>query len=71
MPDILRANGSSALKLDGIVVKKFFGFKQQVEVTGWCSECFSEVPNPLLGCPNCRRTRYPSILDLDEGPNKK
>lgn len=68
VPDILRANGAATLKLDAKVVKKFFGFKQHVEVTGWCTECFSEVPNPLLGCPNCSRTRHPSILDLDEGP---
>ena len=69
VPEILLANHSDTLKLDGKVVKKFFGFKQQVEVTGWCSECFSEVPDPKLGCPNCRRTNdRPSILDLDEGP---
>ncbi|MBI1881980.1 MAG: hypothetical protein HYR94_27710 [Chloroflexi bacterium] len=68
VPDILRANGSSALKLEATVVKKFLGFKQEVEVSGWCSECFSEVPNPLLGCPNCSRAHHPSILDLDEGP---
>ncbi len=68
VPDILRANASGALKLEGTVVKKFLGLKQQVEVIGWCSECFSEVSNPMLGCPNCSRARYPSILDLDEGP---
>jgi hypothetical protein len=68
VPDILRANGTSTLKLEGTVVKKFLGFKQEVAVTGWCSECFSEVLNPLLGCPNCGRTRRPSILDLGERP---
>lgn len=68
VPDILRANGSEALKLDAKVVNKFLGFKQSVEVTGWCSECFSEIPNPLLGCPNCGGTHHPSILDLEEGP---
>jgi hypothetical protein len=68
VPDILRANGAESLKLDARVVNKFFGLRQQVEVVGWCSECFSEVPNPLLGCPNCDRAHLPSILDLDEGP---
>jgi len=69
VPEILLANQSDTLKLDGKVVKKFFGFKQQVEVIGWCSECFSEIPNPMLGCPNCSRTSdHPSILDLEEGP---
>ena len=63
------APSSIQFKLDGKVVKKFFGFKQQVEVIGWCSECFREIPNPMLGCPNCSRTSdHPSILDLEEGP---
>jgi hypothetical protein len=67
VPEILRANASDTLVLDGKIVKKFFGFKQQVEVEGWCSKCFSQVPNPLQGCPNCSLNR-PSILDLEETP---
>jgi len=68
VPDILRDNPSDTLKLDGKVVKKFFGFKQQVEVEGWCSECFNVVPDPRQGCPNCTQRRGPSILDLQERP---
>jgi hypothetical protein len=69
VPDILRANASDSLVLDGKVVKKFFGFKMQVEVEGWCSECFSAVPDPMRGCPNCRQTSHrPSIFDLGENP---
>ncbi len=68
VPDILLANAADTLKLDGKVVKKFFGFKQQVEVEGWCSECFSAVPEPIKGCPNCTRSRGPSIFDLEENP---
>jgi hypothetical protein len=68
VPDILRANRSDTLKLDGKVVKKFFGLKEQVEVEGWCSECFQVIPNPELGCPTCRRQHGPSILDLGESP---
>ena len=68
VPEILQANQSDTLKLDGKVVKKFFGLKQTVEVTGWCSNCFSEIPDPKLGCPNCDRRDRPSILDLDQGP---
>lgn len=67
VPEILRANPSETLKLTGTVVNKFLGFKQQVEVEGWCSECFSEIPDPKLGCPNCT-PRKPSIFDLQEGP---
>ncbi len=68
VPDILRANASNTLKLEGTVVNKFLGLKQQVEVKGWCSECFSEVPDPRRGCPNCNRVQRPSIFDLEEGP---
>ncbi len=68
VPDILRANGSESLKLDGKVVKKLFGFKQQVEVEGWCSECFNVVPDPIRGCPNCNKSHRPSIFDLEENP---
>ena len=69
VPDILQANGSSTLKLDGRVVKKMFGFKQQVEVEGWCSECFSVIPDPARGCPNCTQSDdRRSIFDLEEKP---
>jgi hypothetical protein len=68
VPDILRANGSETLTLDGKVVNKFLGLKQQVEVTGWCNVCFSEVPDPMRGCPNRDHHNRPSILDLDEAP---
>ena len=69
VPDILRANQSETLKLEAKVVNKWFGLKQEVEVEGWCSVCFSHVPNPMLGCPNCGQTdARPSVFDLDEGP---
>jgi hypothetical protein len=69
VPDILIANASGTLKLDGRVVKKFFGLSQHVEVEGWCSECFSIVPDPRQGCSNCARVRGPSIFDLEEKPD--
>ena len=68
VPDILRVNQSNTLKLDGKVVKKFFGFKKQVEVEGWCSECFAEVHDLKRGCANCTRNHGPSIFDLEERP---
>ncbi|MCB0154481.1 MAG: hypothetical protein KDF65_06750 [Anaerolineae bacterium] len=68
VPEILRANRSGMLKLDGKVVKKFFGFKQEIEVEGWCSECFTVVPDPKRGCPICARNHGPSIFDLEESP---
>lgn len=69
VPEILRDNQSKTLKLDGKVVSKFLGLKQQVVVTGWCSECFQEVADPRVGCPNCNpQSNRPSILDLSEKP---
>jgi hypothetical protein len=68
VPDILRANQSDTMKLDGKVVKKYFGLKQSIKVTGWCSECFSEIPDPIQGCPNCAHRARPSIFDLPEVP---
>jgi len=69
VPEILRANSASTLKLDGRVEKKFFGLRQEVVVTGWCTECFREIVNPKLGCPACGQTHQPSVLDLEEGPS--
>jgi hypothetical protein len=69
VPEILRANQSKTLKLDGKVVNRFLGLKQQVVVTGWCSECFREVPDPRVGCPDCSpQSNQPSIFDLSEKP---
>ncbi len=70
VPDILRANASETLVLDGKVVSKFFGFKKQVVVEGWCSECFSAVPDPKQGCLNCAQSLRPSIFDLEEHPDE-
>ena len=69
VPDILLANAADSLKLDGKVVKKFFGLKQEVEVEGWCSECFNAVPDPIRGCQICGQKRRPSIFDLEESPD--
>ena len=68
VPDILRTTRDGSLKLDITIRDKWFGFKEEFRVEGWCSECFSEVPDPMKGCPNCSKSG-PSILDLMEGPN--
>lgn len=65
VPEIARANASDSLKLEGTIVKKWFGFKETIKVEGWCSRCFSVVADPLQGCPNCHDDR-PSIFDLPE-----
>jgi hypothetical protein len=68
VPDILRANQSQTLKLDARVVNKFLGLKQEVVVSGWCSECFREVTDLMAGCPYCNRSHRSSIFDLKENP---
>ena len=61
VPEVLWGNQSNTLKLTATVESKWMGFKKVVTVEGWCSECFSEVPNPIQGCPNCNANR-PSIF---------
>ncbi len=68
VPDILQVNQSKNLKLDGKVVKKLFGFVKEIEIEGWCSECFRQVSNLKRGCANCTAQQGPSIFDLEESP---
>lgn len=65
VPDILRANACPNLVLDGQVVKRLLGLVQRVEASGWCSEYFTEVEHPQVGCGHCHEYKdQPSILDF-------
>jgi hypothetical protein len=65
VPDILQANACPHLVLDAQVVKRFLGFSQNVEVSGWCSEYFVDVEHPAVGCGHCHEHGgRPSIFDL-------
>jgi len=53
VPDILRANASPHLALEGQVVRRFF-FLRRVQVYAVCSKHLIELDDPYIGCPKCR-----------------
>jgi hypothetical protein len=68
IPDILRANSSPHLVLEGTVKKGFLGFNRRVEVSAFCSRHLVDVPNPQVGCPQCAMERpgLSQLFDSDE-----
>ena len=71
LPDILLANACPHMILDARVVKRFFGLKQRVEVSGWCKEHFLEVEHPHVGCGHCHEYRdIPPIHGIFEAPDE-
>jgi hypothetical protein len=56
-PDILRANSSPDLVLEGTVRKGFLGFNRHVQVAAFCSRHLIDVPQPEVGCPKCAAER--------------
>lgn len=63
VPDILRANSSPDLVLEGTVRKGFLGLNRHVEVTAFCSRHLIDVPRPEVGCPKCAAEK-PGLRDL-------
>ncbi|NIU11898.1 MAG: hypothetical protein GWN67_26135 [Phycisphaerae bacterium] len=57
VPDILLANSSPHLVLEGTIKKGFLGLNRRVEVTAFCSRHLVEVESPKVGCPHCARER--------------
>jgi hypothetical protein len=57
VPDILRANSSPDLVLEGTVRKGFLGLNRRVEVMAFCSRHLIDVPRPEIGCPRCAAER--------------
>lgn len=66
VPEILRANSSPDLVLEGTVVKGFLGIGRHVEVKAFCSRHLVEVPEPKVGCRQCALER-PGLAQLFEG----
>lgn len=54
VPDILKANGSPNLVLRARVGKSMLGLVQKVQVTAYCREHHVDIPNPKVGCSQCR-----------------
>ncbi len=53
VPDILLANSSPDLVLEGTVKSGLLGFNRRVEVSAFCSRHLIDVPKPHVGCPKC------------------
>lgn len=63
VPEILRANNSPDLVLEGIVRKGFLGFNRRIEVRAFCSRHLVDVAQPEVGCPQCAAEK-PGLRDL-------
>ena len=57
VPDILRANSSPHLVLEGTIKKGLLGLNRRVTVTAFCSRHLIEVESPEVGCPQCAKER--------------
>jgi hypothetical protein len=53
VPEILQANASPYLALEGKVVRRLF-FSRRVEVYVVCSKHLIELDDPHVGCPQCQ-----------------
>jgi hypothetical protein len=63
VPEILLANSSPDLVLEGTVKKGLLGFNRRVEVTAFCSRHLIDVHAPEVGCPQCAAER-PGFQEL-------
>jgi len=63
VPEILLANGSPHLLLEGIVKSGMLGFNRRVEVTAYCTRHQREIAQPHVGCPICAQER-PGLQEL-------
>lgn len=64
VPDILRANSSPDLVLEGTIKSGFLNlFGRRVEVTAFCSKHLVDVAQPKSGCPQCAMER-PGLQQL-------
>jgi hypothetical protein len=63
VPDILQANSSPDLVLEGTIKKGIFGMNRKVEVKAFCSRHLIDVDQPHVGCPRCAKER-PGLQEL-------
>ncbi len=64
VPEILQANSSPHLVLEGTVKKGFLGLVgRRVEVEAFCSRHLVDVPEPRVGCRRCAMEK-PGIEEL-------
>ena len=53
VPDIVRANSCPNMILSGEIKSRFFGIKQMVKISAYCTKIHGEVENPYVGCSEC------------------
>jgi hypothetical protein len=63
VPEILRANSSPDLVLEGIVKKGVLGMNRHVAVKAFCSRHLVDVESPEVGCPQCAMEK-PGLREL-------
>lgn len=63
VPEILLANNSPHLVLEGTIKKGMLGLNRRVEVTAFCSKHLVDVPKPHVGCPACAKEK-PGLQEL-------
>ncbi len=63
VPEILLANSSPDLVLEGKIKKGFMGMSRRVEVTAFCSRHLIDVSKPQVGCPQCAQEK-PGFQEL-------
>ncbi len=63
VPEILWANSSPDLVLEGTIRKGMLGMNRRVEIKAFCSRHLVEVGKPEVGCPHCAKER-PGLKEL-------
>lgn len=63
VPEILLANSSPDLVLQGTVKKGILGMNRHIEVTAFCSKHLIDVRKPQVGCPECAKEK-PGLQEL-------
>jgi hypothetical protein len=63
VPEILLANSSPDLVLEGTIKESFMGMKRRMEVTAFCSKHLIDVPEPPVGCKQCALEK-PGLQEL-------
>lgn len=66
VPDILMANQCEHLRLYGRVGKALFGLSKKVEVEGFCTQYFTDVKDPRVGCGHCHEVHLEEFKVIQE-----
>ncbi len=63
VPDILQANSSPDLVLEGTIKEGFLGMNRRIKVDAFCSKHLIDVPEPQVGCKKCALEK-PGLREL-------